>query len=53
MYDPADDTAIINPWLVACVARKIRLKPCNQSSLSQKESRSVLRNLVINVVEAM
>ena len=28
MNDPADDTAIINPWFAACVARKMRLKPC-------------------------
>jgi hypothetical protein len=28
MNDPADDTAIINPWFATCVARKMRLKPC-------------------------
>src|SRR6516164_2425785 len=28
MNDPADDTAIINPRFAACVARKMRLKPC-------------------------
>ena len=28
MNDPADDTAIINPWFAACVAWKMRLKPC-------------------------
>jgi hypothetical protein len=25
MNDPANDTAIINPWFAACVARKMRL----------------------------
>ena len=28
MNDPADDTAIINPWFATCVARKMRVKPC-------------------------
>lgn len=34
MNDPADDTAIINPWFAACVARKMRLNSPVTKSLS-------------------
>ncbi len=43
MHDPADDPAVVDPRLAARIGRKMRLKPRELSSFSQKQSRIMTR----------